>query len=86
MVAVTVGGTDPRDSTVGFQVAHASFKPGTVDFLLVCILRDPTDHLNIRILQNCISGIPLVLNLGTGMSDPYVYVVFWAPTVDRVLL
>ena len=25
------------------------------------------------------SGIPLVLGLGTRRSDPYVYVVFWAP-------
>ena len=25
-----------------------------------------------------ISGIPLILGLGTRMSDPYVYVVFWA--------
>ena len=26
-----------------------------------------------------ISGIPLVLGLGTRTSDPYVFVVFWGP-------
>ena len=26
-----------------------------------------------------VSGIPLILGLGTRMSDPSVYVVFWAP-------
>ena len=32
-------------------------------------------HINIRILQTMISGIPLILGLGIGMSNPYVYVV-----------
>ena len=41
--------------------------------------RGPKDHINIRILQTMISGIPLILGLGTRMSDPYVYVVLWAP-------
>ena len=39
----------------------------------------PKDHINIRILQIMISGIPLILGLGTRMSCPYVYVVLWAP-------
>ena len=30
-----------------------------------------------------ISGIPLMLGLGTRMSDPYVYVASWAPSVCR---
>ena len=34
--------------------------------------RGPTGHINIRILQTMISGIPLILGLGTSM--PYVYV------------
>ena len=38
------------------------------------------DQMNIKILQTMISGISLILGLGIGMSDPYVYVVFWAPT------
>ena len=37
------------------------------------------DHINIRILHAMISGIPLVLGLGTRLSDPFVYVVVWAP-------
>ena len=41
--------------------------------------RAPKDHINIRILPTMVSGIPLVLGLGTRMSDPYVYVAFWAP-------
>ena len=36
-----------------------------------------------------VSGIPLILGLGTRMSDPYVYVVFWplteAPRTARKL-
>ena len=41
--------------------------------------RDPTDHINLGILQTMSSGIPLMFGLGTRMSDPHVYVVFWAP-------
>ena len=37
-------------------------------------------YMNMRILQNMISGIPVVLGLGTRESDPYAYVFFWAPT------
>ena len=37
------------------------------------------DHINIRIVHAMICGIPLVSGLGTRMSDPYVYVVVWAP-------
>ena len=33
------------------------------------------DHVNVRILQTMISGIPLMLSLPTKMSDPHVYVV-----------
>ena len=45
--------------------------------------RAPKDQTNIRILQTVISGIPLILGLGTKMSDPYVYVVFWAPSCRK---
>ena len=41
--------------------------------------RGPKDHISIRILQKMVSGMPLMLGLGARMSDPYVYVVFWAP-------
>ena len=35
--------------------------------------------MNIRILQPpMISGIPLIWVLGTRISDPCIYVVFWA--------
>ena len=48
------------------------------------IITGPKDHISIRMLQIMVSGILLVLGLGTRMSDPYVYVVFWtlnyAPT------
>ena len=36
----------------------------------------PKDHINIMILQTMISGIPLILDLGTRTWDLYVYVVF----------
>ena len=42
-------------------------------------IRGPEEHINIRILQTMISSIPLIFGLSTRMSDPYVYVVFWAP-------
>ena len=38
-------------------------------------IRGPRDHINRRILQTMISGILLVLGLGTRMSDPSVYIV-----------
>ena len=38
-------------------------------------------HINKRILHNSISGIPLMLDLRTRKSNPYVYVVVWAPTI-----
>ena len=41
------------------------------------IPRDPNDHINIRILQTMISGIPLILGLGSRVSDPYVYIVLY---------
>ena len=34
--------------------------------------RDQEDHINTRILHNSISDIPLLLGLGTRMSDPSV--------------
>ena len=37
-------------------------------FLL--FLRGPTDHIDIRILQTMVSGIPLVFGLGATMQDP----------------
>ena len=40
--------------------------------------RAPKDDINIRILQNSTSGIPITLGLRTSMSVPYVSVVFWA--------
>ena len=40
--------------------------------------RGPNDHINRRILQNMISGMPLIFGLGTSMSDPYVYVTSWS--------
>ena len=43
------------------------------------IHRPPKDHINIRILETMIFGIPHSLGLGPRMSDPDVYVIFWAP-------
>ena len=43
-------------------------------------LRPPENHTkNVRIAPNMILGIPLILGLGTRMSDPHVYVALWAP-------
>ena len=42
-------------------------------------VRAPKDHIHIRILPTMVSGIPLIWGLGTRMSDPSVWVVFWAP-------
>ena len=39
----------------------------------------PADFINMRILQNMISGISLILGLGTSKRDPYSCVAFWAP-------
>ena len=41
--------------------------------------RAPRDHIKMRILQSMVSGIPLILGLGTRVSDPCVSVVFWGP-------
>ena len=43
------------------------------------LIRAPKDHINMRITQNMISGIDPVYGLSTRISDPYVYVVLWAP-------
>ena len=40
----------------------------------------PKDHINKRILQIMVSGIPLILGLRARMEAPYVYVGFWAPS------
>ena len=44
--------------------------------MLTAVHRAAKDHINIRILQTMIPGVPLILGLGTRMSDPYVCVVF----------
>ena len=36
----------------------------------------PKEHLNTRLLQTIVSGIPLVLGLGARMWGPHVYVFF----------
>ena len=41
-------------------------------------IRGPKDHIDLGILQTMISGLPLMLGLGTRMSDPYVHVALWA--------
>ena len=40
--------------------------------------RGPKDHRNIEILQNMVSGIPLVLGLRTRLWDRCIHVVFGA--------
>ena len=47
------------------------------------ILGPKKDHISRGILQTMIFGIPLILGLGTRMSDPSVYVVFWAPRIQN---
>ena len=39
----------------------------------------PKDHINTRILETMVSGIPLILGLGTRMPDPDVSVVLLGP-------
>ena len=39
--------------------------------------RTSKDHINIRILQHIMSGIPLILGLGTRVPDPYAYIVLY---------
>ena len=80
MAAVVLSEALAADAT-----AAASRAPSKEDYLKegwrkrgVCSSA-PQDHINIRILQTMISAIPLILGLETKMSDPYVYVVFWAP-------
>ena len=67
-------------------------------YCMYVYLGGPRDNTNIRILQQIISGKGSdalavscatcswvsPLTLGTRMSDPYVYVVFWAPIYERV--
>ena len=47
----------------------------------VCRCRALKEHIKRKDLQECISGILLILGLRTRMSDAYVYVGFWAPTL-----
>ena len=42
-------------------------------------MRGPKGHINLRILQTMVSGIPLAWFLGTRLLDPFVYVVVWGP-------
>ena len=46
--------------------------------LLIFHCKAPKNHMSIQMLQTTISGLPLALGLGTRMSDPCVYEVFWA--------
>ena len=39
----------------------------------------PKDHINTRILETMISDSPLMLGLGTRMSESSVSLVFWPP-------
>ena len=41
----------------------------TLNRKLALDFRDPNDHINTRILQTMISGIPLIVGLGTRMQD-----------------
>ena len=45
--------------------------------------RGRKDHINTRILETMISGIPVIVGLGTRLSDPYVCVGFWAPRIGN---
>ena len=49
------------------------------------IIRPPKSHINMRIIQNMISGIPLILGLGIRKSYPYVDVVVWASNYGQLL-
>ena len=62
-------------SVDGLQMSHGHVE-NPVCAAIVAPVRGPKDHINIRILQTMISGIPLILSLGTRMSDRYVYVAF----------
>ena len=64
--------------TLGIMVVYiwgrARFLPSTVGPSFGCVgvsvlgeIRAPRDHTNIKILQHVISGIPLILGLGTRM-------------------
>ena len=58
-----------------------SFRILPTDHLINIRIRYCTWYLNIRILQTMVSGIPFVVGLGTKMEDPYVSVVFGAPSM-----
>ena len=58
---------------------------------LLAISRDPKDHINIRLLETMISGIPLLASLGTRMSDPYVcfildHIIPYHTTIYRTIM
>ena len=47
--------------------------------------RAPEDHVNKRILQTTISGISLVLGLGTRMMDPFMFVLDYTTLKNTAL-
>ena len=44
----------------------------------------PESHIDMRVLQTTVSGIPRVLGISTRMLDSYVYVVVGAPTCNAL--
>ena len=68
--------------------AMVIWKPESFCPSITFVSTGPKDHINIRIPQTMVSGIPLIMGLimglGTRMLDAYVYVVFWAPSIVTV--
>ena len=48
-----------------------SHRPGSI--------RAPRDHINMSMLQSTVSGIPLIVDLCTRMSDPFSFMWFAGP-------
>ena len=68
---VAASSASRRGSALVVLVESKLFYELSPDWGLVrAIHRGPKDHTNIRIVQTMISGIPLMLGLGTRMSDP----------------
>ena len=66
--------------------AHRSFQPRAVTYISTpgpSKPRGPKDHVTVGILETMVSGIPLVLGLGTRLADPCVDKVFGAPIGPR---
>ena len=80
---IYAGGMGPCRRTGGLEAVPAGDDGmvGRENFVQTLGIRAPTDHINVRILQNMISGSHLTLGLGTRMSTPSVYVVVWAPAL-----